>query len=122
LNKLLKKEEKFVWTTEQQNAFNELKSKLQHPPLLIHPDFNKQFILQTDASVDGIGAVLSQIGPDNQEHPIAYASRSLKSAERNYPIIEMESLAVVEYVKYFRPYLYQQEVLVELTTQQYNPC
>jgi len=81
-NKLLKKDEKFVWTTEQQHALDELKSRLQNPPLLIHPDFSKQFILQTDASVDGIGAALSQLGPDNKEHPIAYASRSLKSAER----------------------------------------
>jgi len=113
LNKLLKKDEKFVWTTEQQHAFDDLKQKLQNPTLLVHPDFNKQFILQTDASVDGIGAVLSQIGSDDQEHPIAYASRSLKSAERNYPITELESLAVMEFVKYFRPYLYQQEVVVE---------
>jgi len=90
LNKLLKKDEKFVWTTEQQHAFDDLKQKLQNPPLLVHPGFNKQFILQTDASVDGIGAVLSQIGSDDQEHPIDYAGRSLKSAERNYPITEYD--------------------------------
>jgi len=80
--------------------------------VLIHPDFTKKFILHTDASIDGIGAVLSQTHTDGYDHPIAYASRTLRPAERNYPITELETLAVVEFVKYFRPYLYQQEVII----------
>jgi len=56
---------------------------------------------------------LSQIGKDGKEHPICYASRSFKPNERNYPVTELETLAVVEYVRYFRPYLYQQEVKIE---------
>lgn len=79
---LLTKNTKFSWGPEQNEAFIALKRALCNAPILIHPDFSKPFILQTDASTLGIGAVLSQIGPDNLEHPIAYASRSLNKAEK----------------------------------------
>lgn len=110
---LLKKNKEFSWNNEQENAFQELKNALTSAPILSHPNFQKPFILQTDASGAGIGAVLSQIDDDGKEHPVAYASRTLKPAEKNYPITELETLAVVEFVKYFRAYLFQQDVIVE---------
>jgi len=112
LTKLLKKDHKFQWNNEHKSAFNNLKQKLLENPILAHPDFSKQFILQTDASLDGIGAVLSQMH-DSSEHTVAYASRTLKLAEKRYPITELETLSVVEFVKYFRPYLYLNDVIVQ---------
>lgn len=83
------------------NAFEQLKTLLTSHPILKYPDFNKPFVLNTDASQYAIGAVLLQ---DN--HPIAYASRTLNNHEINYSTTEKELLAVVWSVKYFRPYIY----------------
>lgn len=74
-------------------------------PVLKYPDFSKPFILSTDASGIAIGAVLSQLHEGN-EHPIAYASRQLNKAEKNYGATERELLALVWATKYFRCYLY----------------
>lgn len=63
------------------------------------------FILETDASKVGLGAVLSQIQDDGTVHPVAYASRSVDKHERNYGISELETLGLVWAVRYFRPYL-----------------
>ena len=74
--------------------------------MLAFPDFQLDFILETDASKLGLGAILSQNQPDGSQRPIAYASRSLQSHEQNYGITELEALGVVWAVKHFRPYLY----------------
>jgi hypothetical protein len=105
LTRLLKKGEKFVWSTECEIAFETLKKSLANSPVLSHPDFEKPFILSTDASNFAVGAVLSQ-EIDGAEHPVAYASRQLNSAEVNYTVTERELLAIVWAVKYFRCYLY----------------
>lgn len=86
------------------NAFEQLKSLMTSHPILKYPDFTKDFKLNTDASNFAIGAVLLQ---DN--HPIAYASRTLNEHEVRYNTTEKELLAVVWAVKYFRPYIYGKE-------------
>ena len=68
------------------------------------PNWSSQFLLDTDASDTGIGAVLSQV-QDGKEHVIAYASRTLTKAERNYRVTRRELLAVVTFLQHFRPYL-----------------
>jgi len=105
LNELLKKDKEFLWGEKQQEAFEILKEKLIEHPILIYPDFNKEFILITDASGTGLGAILTQLDEENRERVIAYASRSLVQAERNYPITDQECLAVVWGIEYFHKYL-----------------
>jgi len=89
-------------------SFNKLKLLLQSDPILVHPDFSKQFTLITDASNFALGAVLMQ-----QNKTIAYASRSLNDHEKNYSTIEKELLGIVWAVKYFRPYLYGRKFTIK---------
>ena len=72
----------FQWTPACQEGFDQLKKALTEAPVLAYPDYSKPFILETDASVKGLGAVLSQKGDDNEICVIAYASRSLRPAEK----------------------------------------
>ena len=95
----------FCWTTSCQQAFDTLKSRLLTSPILGYPDFKIPFVLHTDASDTAAGAILSQFQND-QENVIAYWSRQLTKAKRNYSTIEHEALAVVGAVKVFYHYLY----------------
>ena len=95
----------FLWTTECQKSFEILRHLLSSPPILSYPDFTKPFILDTDASNDGIGGVLSQLDKDGREHVVAYGSRLLIKPERNYCVTRKELLAVVTFVTRFRTYL-----------------
>ena len=104
LHRLTEKNRPFLWTTECQVAFETLRKKLVEAPILAYPSSEEDFILDTDASATGIGAVLSQV-QDGVERPIAYASRGLSKSERNYSVTKRELLAVVFYCKYFRHYL-----------------
>ena len=88
LTHLLKKEEPFSWTDAQQKAFDILKDKLVTAPILQYPNFNKPFILYTDASGNGLGAVLSQKLENGLDYVVAYASRSMNKAEQNYGITD----------------------------------
>lgn len=112
LNNLLCSNTPFVWNSEIQMAFNELKSRLINSPILAYPDFSKPFVIQCDACKTGYGAILSQIGEDGKEHPISYYSRTTSPAERNYDSREAECSAVITSLKAFRPYIYGQEVTV----------
>lgn len=105
LTNLLKKGIVFNWTQEQQESFDYLKKALCTYPILQYPDFTKPFILTTDASDQAVGAVLSQ-GKIGEDQPIAYFSKVLNPAEKNYGTTEKECLAVVYGILHFRPYLY----------------
>jgi len=82
-HKLLKKHVKSEWKPEQEHVFQHLKAKLTSQPILQYLDFSKQFMLTTDASNIGLGAVLSQ-GPQGKHMPVHYASRSFNKAAINY--------------------------------------
>ncbi|KAK9876430.1 hypothetical protein WA026_012743 [Henosepilachna vigintioctopunctata] len=86
-------------------AFQICKRNLLNDPILKYPDFEKPFVLTTDASGYAIGSILSQGNPPN-DFPIAFASRTLNEAETRYSTIEKELLAIVWSCKYFRPYLF----------------
>ena len=94
LYQLTKKNQFWEWTDSHQNAFDTLKTKLTSAPVLVQPNLEQTFILQTDASDEGLGAVLTQKDSEGQEHPIAFASRKLSALELKYTTTEKECLAV----------------------------
>ena len=106
LNSLLKKDRPWIWGEAQAAAFLELKEQLCGAAILQLPDAYSPFILTTDWSQRGMGAILSQVGKDGEEHPVCFASRSCNPAEQNYSSFEGECLAVVWATSHFRPYLF----------------
>ena len=99
----------FEWTTKHQDAFDALKEALSTAPVVGYPDFSREFILETDASLYGLGTVLSKQGKDGPIHVIAYTSRSLCPSEKsmcNYSSAKLELLALKWAVtEKFRDYL-----------------
>jgi len=104
LTRLTRKNARFIWANEEREAFERLKTTLTTAPVLACPDFNRPFILQTDASAYGLGAVLTQ-NLEQGERVIAYASRTLNQAEKNYSATELECLVVVWAIRRMRDYL-----------------
>lgn len=111
LHQLTEKGRRFKWTEDCQAAFEQLKLSLMSAPILAYPDPHKTFILDTDASDAGIGAVLSQ-EEGGQEHVIAYASRALTKQERKYATTKKELLSMVTFTKHFKHYLLGKEFVL----------
>jgi hypothetical protein len=102
----------WTWGNEEQQAFDQLSSILTEPPILGYADFSQPFELHTDASPQGLGAVLYQ-KQQGHKRVIAYASRSLGRAEKNYPAHKLEFLALKWSVcEKFKDYLYGAEFVV----------
>lgn len=108
---LKKENEKVVHTREFVEAFEKCRTILTSSDVLGFPDFDKQFIVTTDASQFAVGAVLSQ-KQNGKDKPLAFASRTLTKTETNYSTIEKELLAIIFAVKYFRPYIYGRKFLL----------
>ena len=94
LHNLTKKNIKFKWDNDCEQAFQKLKQCLSCSPILMHPNPQKPYILECDASNYAIGSILSQYDEDHKLHPVAYFSRSLSNTEINYSITEKELLAI----------------------------
>ena len=105
LTNLLRNNVKWTWSTTEQQSFNKIKQALTTAPVLGLPDYTKPFILTTDASDLGIGAILSQ-KQEGKDRVISYFSRPLNKAEKNYSITEKEAMAMVKSIEHFRPYLF----------------
>jgi len=114
LTDLTKKREPNVirWGEAQERAFNRLKVLLSQEPILRMPDFGRPFILQTDASETGVGAVLLQSHEDGK-FPVTCVSKKLLPRERNYSTIERECLAIVFAIKRLYAYLYGREFVIQ---------
>jgi RNase H-like domain found in reverse transcriptase/Reverse transcriptase (RNA-dependent DNA polymerase) len=103
----------WTWGEAEQEAFETLRKAMTDKPVLRQPDFTKPFILLTDASAYGVGAILSQEGgstnpTDNRKprlHPVAYYLATFTETKRNYDIYERELLAIMKAITHWRPYL-----------------
>jgi len=107
----MKKNQRLEWSEECQNAFGELKEALMSPPVLVLPTADDHFILDTDASEESIGAVLSVVR-DGHENVVAYAGRTLNKNELNYCVTRKELLAIVHFAKHFRQYLLGRQFVI----------
>ena len=118
LTDLLKKGEpnQIKWDAEYNESFQTLKTALTQKPILRLPNFEKQFVLQTDASDSGLGAVLLQ-EHDGVNMPVMYISRKLNAAETSYSTIERECLALFWATKRLHVYLYGTEFILEIDHQ-----
>jgi len=101
LTQLTKKGQRFEWTENCENSFQELKKRLTTSPVLALPDPNGHFVIFCDASKMGLGCVLMQ-----DRNVVAYASRQLRTHEKNYPTHDLELAAIVFALKIWRHYLY----------------
>ena len=114
LTDLLKKgaPNQLEWGPAQDAAFHQLKAALSSEPVLHLPDSNKQFIVRTDASDNGLGAMLLQ-GHEDGVFPVMYLSRKLNAAERNYSVVERECLAIVWAIGRLQLYLYGRSFVLQ---------
>lgn len=105
LTRLLQKGVKFSWTSECDEAFKKIKQQVSQPLQLHRPNFDRTFILQTDASYIGISAVLFQEDDDGNRQIVSHSSATLNRTETKYHINEIECLSIVTYVKKYRMFL-----------------
>ena len=94
MHELMRDKVEFRWTKDCEKEFIDIKSCLAAQPVMAFPDFNKKFILTTDACVEGYGAILSQMYPSG-ERVISYASKSTNKSEKNYSATELEAAVVI---------------------------
>ena len=104
LNRLRRQDIEWDWSAECDQAFSQLKEILAQKTRLVHYDPTKPITLEADASSYSIGAVISQSAPDGTEEPIAFASKTLTSTEKNYSQVE-KALSIIFGVRKFHQYL-----------------
>ena len=104
MTRLLQKDVKFEWTEKCQQSFDRLNELLTKAPVLVQPESGKEFIIYSDASLNGLGRVLLQ-----EDKVIAYASRQFKPHERNYPVHDLELAAIVFALKIWRHHFFNEK-------------
>ena len=109
IRELSKERVLFNWGLEHQEAFNAIKNKIVKAPILTYYDPNKETILQTDASIKGLGACLMQQGK-----PVYFASKAVTEIQKGYVAIKLESLAVVWAMEKFHHFLYGTHFILEM--------
>lgn len=98
----------FTWDSEAEQAFFALKAAMTTTPTLALPDFTQSFVIQTDASGEGIGAILSQ-----NDQPIAFMSRSLGVAKKSWSTYAREMLAIIVAIRTWRPYILGRKFIIQ---------
>ncbi|QRW24229.1 Retrotransposable element Tf2 protein [Rhizoctonia solani] len=120
LHNLTKKETPWSWGTQEEEAFQELKSLVTRSLVLIHSNPDLPYYLETDASGVAMGAILSQRGEDNRLHPIAYMSKSFSGAEANYDTHDKELLAIIKALEEWRIFLEATDKAIQVFTDHRN--
>ena len=105
LTNLLSKRTKFIWTNDCQKAFDILKAILKNEPVLLAPNFAKEFKLAFDARDTGAGSVLMQEDGNGVDHPVSYFSKKFNNHQKNYSTIEREYLSLILALQHFEVYL-----------------
>ena len=105
LHEITKKNRRFTWTPDCQAAFENLKTAMIENAVLSRPDYSSPFVLDTDASDNSLGAVLLNV-KNGVEYPVAFASWVLSPAECKYSTTKWEALAVIQAIKWYKPYLW----------------
>ena len=118
LNQLLHSGRTWTWTEEYEQAFVHAKKQLTSVTVLAHYNPQHPLHLAADASSYGLGAVVSHVFPNGLERPIAFASRTLTTSERNCSQLEKEALSLVFAVKKFHQYLYGREFILYIDHKQ----
>ncbi len=106
LHRLLKKNQRWTWSTKEQQSFNAIKRALSSTEVLFHYDPRKLVIMRCDASPYGVGPVLLHRLPSGEEKPIIFASRTMSQAEKTYSQLDKEALAIMFGVKRFYMYVF----------------
>ena len=107
MTRLLQKNVKYEWSEKCQRSFDKLKAFLTEAPVLTQPTGGREYVIFSDASLNGLECVLMQEGK-----VVAYASRQLKPHERNYPTHDLELAAIVFALKIWRHYLYGEKCFI----------
>jgi ribonuclease HI len=111
ITNMLKKDAKIKWDPESRSSFEQVKRALTQAPVLISPNFTKDFYLFSFASEHTIAAVLLQKNSEGYEQPIAFFSKALRDAALNYNIMEKQAFALVKAIKDFRVYILHSHVI-----------
>lgn len=120
LHDLTKKDQIWTWMDKEDTAFMVLKGLVMSEPVLRHTDQTKEFRMETDASSYAYGVVLSQKQDTGKRHPVAYMSKSMTPAERNYDIGDKETLAIVKPLQHWRHWLEGTRLPIEILTDHKN--
>jgi len=108
---MLRKESEVKWTKEARDAFENIKKEIMTSPVLISPNFDKDFYIFSFASNDTIAAVLLQKNEDGHEKPVAFFSKVLRDAEIKYDPMEKQAYALIKSLKAFRVYILHAKVI-----------
>ena len=107
MTRLLQKNVRFEWSEKCQASFEKLKAFLIKAPILTQPTYSKEYVIFSDASLNGLGCVLMQ-----EDKVVAYALRQLKLHEKNYPAHDLELVVIVFALKIWRHYLYGENCFI----------
>ena len=120
LHEMMRKEMKWSWEERQQRAFEELKKRFMIEPVLVTLDLNKEIRIEADASDFAMGGVLLMKCEDKRWRPVAYISKSLNKAERNYEIHDKKMLVIIWYLEAWRYFLEEAKDQFEIWTDHKN--
>jgi hypothetical protein len=111
INLLLKKDQRFEWTADTQEAFNNIKREITTTPVLISPYFERDFIIYSFVIETIVASILTQINTKGEELPISFMSKTLHDYELRYSELEKKALSLVKAVAYFQTYIQNSHVI-----------